>query len=101
MSLLQKALPLMTLRQRPSFFFFCTVSNTTTPRALSRTRTVSCASASTSHLIQPPPSASEAQTLSSIAKIQSQTLNWVCRIAFCGTKVVSFGYLTSLATILV
>ncbi|MED6211076.1 hypothetical protein PIB30_070083 [Stylosanthes scabra] len=86
MSLLQKALPLMALRQRPSFFFLCSISNTTTPRALSRTRPVSCASASasTSHLIQPPPSASEAQALSSNAKIQSQTLDWVSRTAFCG-----------------
>ncbi|MED6211074.1 hypothetical protein PIB30_070081 [Stylosanthes scabra] len=86
MSLLQKALPLMALRQRPSFFFLCSVSNTTTARALSRTRTVSCASASasTSHLIQPPPSASEAQALSSNARIQSQTLDWVSRTAFCG-----------------
>ncbi|KAL1357238.1 hypothetical protein HN51_009189 [Arachis hypogaea] len=92
MSVLLKALPLVALRQRPSsFFFLCSVS-TTTPRVLSRTRTLSCVSASasasastsTSHLTQPPPPSSEAQALSSNAKTWSQSLSWVSRTAFCG-----------------
>ncbi|XP_050879342.1 aspartate--tRNA ligase, chloroplastic/mitochondrial isoform X4 [Lathyrus oleraceus] len=83
MSLFLKAMPLMVLRPRPSFFFHSRVS-TTIPTLVSTTRTVSSLSAS----IQPLPSASE--TLTSNAKPPppllpfNESLQWVTRTHFCG-----------------
>ncbi|KAJ1436283.1 OB-fold nucleic acid binding domain, AA-tRNA synthetase-type [Sesbania bispinosa] len=80
MSLFLKALPLMALRPRPSFFFLCRVSNTI-PIALSRTRTVFSVSSS----IQPPPPASETLTSNTKPPLAlKESLEWVTRTEFCG-----------------
>lgn len=82
MSLFLKALPLMTFRTKPSFFFLSRVSNTI-PILLSRTRIRTRTLSSVSASIQPLPSASE--TLTSNAKpLNNESLQWVTRTDFCG-----------------
>ncbi|KAF7808648.1 aspartate--tRNA ligase, chloroplastic/mitochondrial [Senna tora] len=83
MTLLLKALPLMALRPKPSFFLICSISNSIPRRALSLSRSVFSASSSPS--IQPPPSASDTLTSSSRPPVTfKESLEWVSRNALCG-----------------
>ncbi|KAK4261760.1 hypothetical protein QN277_004716 [Acacia crassicarpa] len=84
MALRLKALPLIAVRSKPSFFLISSISNPL-HRALPLCRTVFSASASSSPLIQPPTFASETLTSSSRRPVDlHESLEWVSRKAFCG-----------------
>lgn len=84
MALLLKALPLIALRPKPSFFLIRSISNSLN-RVPPLCRTVFSASASSSPPTQPLPSASETLTSSSRPPVDlKESLEWVARNAFCG-----------------
>lgn len=86
MSLILKALPLISLRSKPSFFLISSISNSL-HRTVPLCRAVFSASASSSPLIQAPTcSASETVASSSSPRVDLKEccLEWVSRNAFCG-----------------